>query len=60
MGVLAALSVLVLDHREVRREARAGQRDPVTLARAVAFGVMVVAIVVQSGPEPQTFIYFNV
>ncbi|HWJ97427.1 MAG TPA: hypothetical protein VNQ33_04660, partial [Acidimicrobiales bacterium] len=55
----AVVGVLLLDGRERRREAVAGHRDPVTLFRAVAFGLMVVGIVVFSGPAPQSFLYFN-
>lgn len=54
----AVVAVVVLDRREERREARAGKRDPVTIRRAIAFGVFLVAIVVSSGPAPQSFIYF--
>jgi D-alanyl-lipoteichoic acid acyltransferase DltB (MBOAT superfamily) len=60
MSILAVVSVLLLDGREVRREARAGRPDPVNLWRALAFGVMIVAVIVQSGPEPQSFIYISV
>lgn len=59
MLLLAIGALLLVDHREIRREARAGHPDPVTLPRALAFGLMVVAIVVYSGPAPQTFLYFN-
>jgi len=58
MTVLGIIGVVVIDGRERRREAVAGSRDPVTLARVVAFGVMVTGIVVFSGPAPQTFLYF--
>jgi len=53
------VGVLLLDGRERRREAVAGHRDPVTLFRAVAFGLMIVGIIVFSGPAPQSFLYFN-
>ena len=52
-------SLLVLDSREKRRERKAGRPDPVNRARAAAFGFMVLAVVVYSGPEPQTFVYFH-
>ncbi|MFN8016553.1 MAG: MBOAT family O-acyltransferase [Acidimicrobiales bacterium] len=55
---LALVALVVVDAREARREARAGRRDPVTIRRAVAFGIYVVAIIVSSGPAPQSFIYF--
>jgi D-alanyl-lipoteichoic acid acyltransferase DltB (MBOAT superfamily) len=55
----AIAGVLLLDGRERRREAVAGHRDPVTLYRAVAFGMMLVGIIVFSGPAPQSFLYFN-
>lgn len=58
MTVLAIVGVVVLDRREQRREARAGRPDPVTLRRAVAFGVMVLGVIVFSGPAPQSFLYF--
>lgn len=57
VGAIAAL--FALDLREQRREAKAGHRDPFTLARAVAFGVMVTGVVLYSGPAPQSFVYFN-
>ena len=56
--LLATFALVVVDGREVRREARAGRRDPVTVLRAIAFGVMVTAIIVSSGPAPRSFIYF--
>jgi alginate O-acetyltransferase complex protein AlgI len=56
---LALVAVPFLDHREARREAKAGKPDPVTFARAVAFGLMVLGVIVFSGPAPQTFLYFN-
>ena len=59
MLAYAIIGVLLLDGRERRREAVAGHRDPVTLFRAVAFGVMIVGIIIFSGPAPQTFLYFN-
>ena len=55
---LSIAALLVVDRREERREARAGRSDPVTVRRAVAFGIYVVAIIVSSGPAPQSFIYF--
>ena len=60
-GAVDQLSVatIILDGREQRREAVAGKRDPVTVARAVAFGVMLTGIIIYSGPAPQTFLYFN-
>jgi D-alanyl-lipoteichoic acid acyltransferase DltB (MBOAT superfamily) len=58
MTGLAIVATIVLDGREQRREARAGRRDPVTVRRAVAFGVMVLGVIVFSGPAPQTFLYF--
>lgn len=58
-AILAIAALLVVDRREMRREAVAGHPDPVTLPRAFAFGAMVVAIIVFSGPAPQTFLYFN-
>ncbi|WP_426571815.1 MBOAT family O-acyltransferase [Aquihabitans sp. McL0605] len=58
MTMLGIIGVVVLDRREARREAKAGHRDPVTIARAVAFGVMVTGIIVYSGPAPQSFVYF--
>ena len=51
--------MLALDSREKRRERKAGRADPVNVARAAAFGFMVLAVVVYSGPEPQTFVYFH-
>lgn len=57
--VLGIASLLVLDSREKRRERKAGRPDPVNRARAAAFGFMVLAVVVYSGPEPQTFVYFH-
>lgn len=59
MVAMALVALVLVDHREQRREARAGHPDPVNLARALAFGVMVVAIVVYSGPAPRTFVYFT-
>lgn len=59
MFVLAIVGLVLFDRREQRREARAGHPDPVTMLRALAFGVMVVAIIVFSGPAPQTFVYFT-
>ena len=56
---LSIAALLVVDRREERREARAGRADPVTVRRAVAFGIYLVAIIVSSGPAPQSFIYFN-
>lgn len=56
---IAVLAVPLLDRREQRREAVAGKPDPTTLPRAVAFGIMVLAIIVSSGPAPQSFLYFN-
>ncbi|MCB0971306.1 MAG: MBOAT family protein [Acidimicrobiales bacterium] len=54
----ALVALVVVDRREERREARAGRRDPVTLARAIAFGVYLLAIVVSAGPASRSFIYF--
>ncbi|MCB0963777.1 MAG: hypothetical protein KDA98_10835, partial [Acidimicrobiales bacterium] len=58
MTALALVALQFVDRREQRREDRAGTPDPVNLPRAVAFGAMVVAIVVFSGPAPQSFLYF--
>ncbi|MCB0962115.1 MAG: hypothetical protein KDA98_02250, partial [Acidimicrobiales bacterium] len=58
MSALAVVALLLVDRREERREARAGRPDPMTLARALAFGVYVLAIVVSAGPAPRSFIYF--
>ncbi|WP_421118968.1 MBOAT family O-acyltransferase [Aquihabitans daechungensis] len=58
MGLVAIAGVIVLDRREERREARAGKSDPMVLPRALAFGAMVAAIIVFSGPTPKTFLYF--
>lgn len=58
-GVMGVVGLLLLDGREVRRERRAGHRDQVTVGRAIAFGIMVVGIIVYSGPTPQTFVYFS-
>ncbi len=56
--VIAVVSLLVVDGREKRREARAGRRDPVTIRRAIFFAYAVVMIVVFSGAEAQPFLYF--
>ena len=56
--VASVVTLVVVDRREERREARAGRPDPMTLARALAFGVYVLAIVVSAGPAPRSFIYF--
>lgn len=58
MTALALVALQFVDRREQRREDRAGTPDPVNLPRAIAFGAMVVAIVVFSGPAPQSFLYF--
>ncbi|HMO43746.1 MAG TPA: hypothetical protein PKB04_10610, partial [Phenylobacterium sp.] len=42
-GLLAVGALLLLDHRERRREDRAGRPDPVNVRRAGAFGAMVLA-----------------
>lgn len=58
MGMVAIAGVVVLDRREERREAKALRSDPVGATRALAFGLMVTAIIVFSGPTPTTFLYF--
>jgi D-alanyl-lipoteichoic acid acyltransferase DltB (MBOAT superfamily) len=58
MGLVGIAGVIVLDRREERREARAGKTDPIGIARALAFGAMVAAVIVFSGPTPKTFLYF--
>lgn len=60
--VLAAMAVgglFALDGRERRREARTGQADPLTTRRVAAFALCVVGIVVFSGAEAQSFLYFR-
>lgn len=59
MTLLAIAALFAVDLREQRREARAGRPDPVTVPRSLAFGAMVAAVIVFSGPEPQTFVYFT-
>lgn len=58
-AALAIVALVLLDGRERRREARMGHPDPVGFARAAAFGAMVLAVVVWSGPAPQSFVYFH-
>ena len=57
--VVGVISLVVLDSREKRREKQAGKPDPVNPARAAALGFMVLAVVVYSGPAPQSFVYFH-
>lgn len=59
LAFLAVPAVLALDRREFRREARVGERDPAGFTRAIAYGVMVTAIVVMAGPDARTFLYQN-
>ncbi len=56
--VIAVISLLALDGRERRREAKAGRPDPVTPRRAVFFAIAVVGIVIFSGAQAQPFLYF--
>lgn len=58
LTALAVVALIAVDRREQRREATAGSPDPVGVRRAVAFGAMVLAVLVFSGPAPQTFVYF--
>lgn len=50
-------ALLLVDGRERRREALAGNPDPVTPARAGAFGLMVAAVVIYGGSAARTFLY---
>lgn len=59
MTIIAIAGLFLLDGREDRRERHAGRADPVGVLRALAFGVMVLGIVVFSGPAAQTFVYFR-
>ncbi len=58
LAVLAFVAMWLVDRREVRREATVPRPDPVTAPRALAFGLMVTAIVIYSGPAPRSFVYF--
>jgi len=58
-AVLCVGALVLVDGRERRRERQAGKPDPVNVARAAAFGLMVLAVVIYSGPAPRTFVYFH-
>ena len=58
-GILCVGALILVDSRERRRERQAGKPDPVNPARAAAFGLMVLAVVIYSGPAPRTFVYFH-
>lgn len=59
MAAIGIIALVLVDRREARREAVAGRPDPVSPPRAVAFGLMIVAIIIMSGPAQRTFIYFS-
>ncbi len=59
MTAISLGALPLLDRREQRREATAGGPDPMNVTRAAAFGLMVLGIVLFSGPTPQSFLYFN-
>ena len=46
--------------REAEIERREGKTDPMTLGRAVAYGLMAVLIIVFSGQAPVPFVYFQI
>jgi len=56
----ALFSLILLDRREAEIERHEGKPDPLTLGRAVAYGAMVVLIVVFSGQAPVPFVYFQI
>ncbi len=56
----ALLALILLDRREAEIERHEGKPDPMTLGRAVAYGAMVVLIVVFSGQAPVPFVYFQI
>lgn len=56
----ALVALLLLDRREAEIERNEGKPDPMTLGRAVAYGAMVVLIVVFSGQAPVPFVYFQI
>jgi len=57
---LYALGAMILvDRRQVQMEAVEGTRDPITLARGLGFGLMIMLIIVFSGAPPQQFVYFK-
>ncbi len=56
----ALVALILLDRREAAIERHEGKPDPMTLGRAVAYGTMVVLIVVFSGQAPVPFVYFQI
>lgn len=52
-------ALILLDRREVQIEKHEGRADPMTLGRALGYGVMVVLIVIYSGQAPVPFVYFE-
>lgn len=55
--LLAIPQLILLDARERTRNRLDGRHDPVTAVRAVAFGLMVLAVIVFAGGETRPFVY---
>ena len=56
----ALVALILLDHREAAIERREGKPDPMTVGRALAYGLMAVLIIVFSGQAPVPFVYFQI
>jgi D-alanyl-lipoteichoic acid acyltransferase DltB (MBOAT superfamily) len=59
LTAFAIVALVLLDHREQRREDHTGRSEPLTYARAASYGIAVTAIVVFSGTAAQPFLYFR-
>lgn len=55
--LLAGAGMMLIDWRDHQIQARSGGQDPVTRTRALAWGVMLLGIIVYAGAEAQPIIY---